>query len=247
MICAYTTVAQDVLVDTTGVFADTVNYFGEQTGDEITRASIDTTHVRERAFPEEKMEALRADTDLHYTQPPTVVESLWDRFKVWLARLLGKIINATYDTSWGNILGVVIIALVIAVIVYGLVRKDGFSFLFSSKRKVNAYAVLEENIHEMNFDQLLDEAIQQNDYRRAVRLLFLHALKLLSDRDLIHWQPGKTNHEYAAELDDHNKLKPGFDQLNYYFDYVWYGNFDATASLFERARKTFSAWREQLR
>ena len=54
--------------------------------------------------------------------------------------------------------------------------------------------------------------------------LFLYSLKLLSDKHHLDWRPGKTNHDYLDELGD-GELKTGFNELSFYFDYAWYGDF----------------------
>lgn len=225
--------------------ADTGAYYVEEDlSGKPSSGESDTINVEARAFAKENLERLHADSDLNYTQAPTVGESLLERFMNWLNRLFNEAMGRAFTTAWGKLL---LYALGLAVIVYVvmmLLRVDAFRMLFS-KPSVQQYQVLDENIHEMDFEALIREAIEQNDFRKAVRLLFLQSLKLLSDRALIHWQPGKTNHEYAAELND-KELKPGFNELNYYFDYVWYGNFSATHALFERAKNTFSNWRKKL-
>ena len=104
--------------------------------------------------------------------------------------------------------------------------------------------VLEENIHEVDFEKRINDALAKLEYREATRLLFLHALKILSDKDLIHWEPGKTNHDYINELES-EKLKPGFNDLNYFFEYAWYGHFDVNESVFTKAQNTFNNWRGQ--
>jgi hypothetical protein len=102
--------------------------------------------------------------------------------------------------------------------------------------------VLEEDIHSLDFEKLIREAVQQQQYRLAIRLLFLQALKLLADHHHIHWQPGKTNHDYLEELTD-DRLRSGFSELNFYFEYAWYGNFTISPKLFAKVAAVYENWK----
>lgn len=226
--------------------ADTVaGYEGDAYADDAANTRSDDAVIAKRTFDENAIETLKADPDLNYKEAPTVGESLWERLKKWLLELFFSIFDQVATTSWGRLLIYLIGLAAVVYVVMMLLRVNAFRMLFS-KPSATRYQVFEENIHEMDFDALVREALQQQDFRRAIRLRFLHALKLLSDRELIQWQPGKTNHDYATELNDQH-LKPGFNALNYYFDYVWYGNFGASRALFDQAQDTFSSWRLKLR
>jgi hypothetical protein len=73
-------------------------------------------------------------------------------------------------------------------------------------------------------------------------LIFLYSLKLLSDNQHINWQPGKTNHDYLAEIKT-EELKPGLSELSHYFDYAWYGGFPISTTQFNTVNTIFSSWR----
>ena len=115
-----------------------------------------------------------------------------------------------------------------------------------SKTSAVKYAVLEENIHEMDFDKLVQEALSKKEFRLAIRLTFLHGLKLLSDRQHIYWEPGKTNHDYLDELKA-PELKSDFAKLNYYFEWAWYGNFKVSQDTFNHVKDLFNHWKTKIR
>jgi hypothetical protein len=128
-----------------------------------------------------------------------------------------------------------------------ILRVNAFQIFYSGQGATTMrHGVLDENIHEMDFDQLIREATAQNDYRKAIRLLFLHALKILSDKHLVHWEQGKTNHDYLKELNV-DEVKTGFNQLNFYFEHAWYGNFAVSENTFVKVQDIFKDWRERLR
>jgi hypothetical protein len=68
---------------------------------------------------------------------------------------------------------------------------------------------------------------------------------MLSDKHLIHWQAGKTNHDYVEELKP-GELRTGLGELSFYFDYAWYGNFAINEQTFGRVENTFADWRKKI-
>jgi hypothetical protein len=69
---------------------------------------------------------------------------------------------------------------------------------------------------------------------------------MLADKRFIRWEQGKTNHDYLAELTQQD-LKTGFNELNYYFEYAWYGNFAVNHNLFLKVQDVFREWQNRMR
>jgi hypothetical protein len=179
-------------------------------------------------------------------QPPTVVETLWDRFKQWLGWLFASLFDTASTTGIGKILLYVLAVVVIIIVIMTLLRVNAFKVFYSGADQARQnYSVFHENIHEMDFDKLIQEAVEQNKLRHATRLVFLYALKILSDKHLIDFNPGKTNHDYVEELSS-PELKTGFNELSFYFDYAWYGNFSITEAQFNKIRMVFNEWRSKV-
>lgn len=206
---------------------------------------IDTTKVDLRPFSTATVDSLKADPDLSYTQPPTIAESLWDRFLSWISRILEALFEKTTTTDLGRFLMYTGLLIAIIILIMMLLRVNALQVFYSGAETKPTYQVFHENIHEMNFDELIREATEKREYRLATRLVFLHALKLLSDKHLIDFTPGKTNHDYVEELNP-GEVKTGLNELSFYFDYAWYGNFSISENQFQKIRHTFSYWREKI-
>jgi hypothetical protein len=210
-------------------------------------AANDTSYVDARSFGEATIDRLKADPDLNYQQPPTVAESLWDRIKYWLAVFFERLIEGATMSGIGRILMYTIGLIILVVLVLTLLKVNAFRVLYAgADRNTINHQVFHENIHEMDFEKLIREANEKGDFRQGTRLVLLYALKLLSDQHLITWEAGKTNHDYVAELSVH-ELKAGLNEISFYFDYAWYGNFTVTAEAFGKVQSTFQDWRRKLK
>lgn len=103
-----------------------------------------------------------------------------------------------------------------------------------------------EDINQMDFDDPIQEAINQGQFRRATRLLYLRSLKQLQNRSLIEWKREKTNHQYLREL-NRPDLQPLFREITFLFEYIWYGEFPVDRNHFNTAHATFLRFDQALR
>lgn len=238
----------DSILEGEYVTFDSISYDDEDGNSESVftfSADADSLQVEKKLFDKQKLQQLKADPDLDYKMPPTVAESLWDRFWAWVADMIDGMFDKAFNTNWGRIIVYVIGLILLIVLIMLILKVNAFKVFYSGEGSAQKYQVLDENIHEMDFDKLIQEAMEKQDYRRGIRLLFLYALKLLSDKNLIQWELGKTNHDYVRELGK-QELKSGLNELSYYFDYAWYGNFKVSRDTFIKVQSTFTNWKSQL-
>lgn len=203
--------------------------------------STDTLTVERRGFDKASVESFKNDPDFQYKQPPTIAESLWDRFLSWLNELIRSFFNGAFTTDWGRMISYVLGIAVLVIVIMAILKVDAFKVFYRAQgASPIRHEVLDENIHEIDFDKEIQHAMDQQDYRRGIRLLFLFALKILSDQHLITWEQGKTNHDYVNEVQE-EAMRNWLRQLSYYFDYAWYGNFVVSREMFERVNSVFSS------
>lgn len=174
-------------------------------------------------------------------------ESLLDKIKRKISQLLSKIFKdidpnkaANYTTNILRFFGIVIIGFLLFILVRYLMSKDG-NFLFGKKNrkiKITSHDI-EENIHEINFPERILQLEKQQDYRSAIRYHFLYSLKKLTDKNLINWNPEKTNRDYLRELKNKN-LQEDFRRVIYVYDYIWYGEFDAQEKEYQHYKTYFN-------
>jgi hypothetical protein len=206
----------------------------------------DTTHIVSKNFDEADIQKLKSDPDLNYKEAPTIAESLWDRFLSWINQFFSSLFKNATMTGVGRILMYTVGVIALIVIIMALLKVNAFRvFRGDGDKGQFKYNIFHENIHEMNFEKLIQEAVDKNDFRIATRLIFLFALKLLSEKHLIHWQAGKTNHDYVEEIKP-GELKTGLHELSFYFDYAWYGHFNINRDQYQKVYGLFTDWKTKL-
>lgn len=205
----------------------------------------DTAQVSHRQFDRAIIDSLKNNPDFDYKQPPTVAETLWDRFLRWLSEFWQSLFSNAVGTDIGRFFlygaGIILLSILIMM----LLKVNGFKVFYSGSDVGARSSFFEENIHEMDFEQLIKNATDQQDFRQATRLVLLFALKMLSDKQMIQWQAGKTNHDYVNELAA-GEIKTGLNELSFYFDYAWYGNFSINAQTYQRVENSFADWRQKI-
>lgn len=211
--------------------------------------AADTLSVR--YFNQEQLEELQQDRAYYYDRPPpnpSLLEKITLWINNWLQRNLGSNnVNALNDI-WRNYLRYILVLLIVGIALRHLLKTQIFQVFFKTPPK--AVHKLEnaaiENIAQINFEQLIGQALAQKDYRLAIRWYYLQILQELSHRSYIDWQPNKTNEDYQHEL----KKSPyyqDFQRLRWLFDYVWYGEFPIDTERFNEIEQQFRQLKKQLR
>jgi len=161
-----------------------------------------------------------------------------------------KILQALFGFFGGGGGTVLLWLLLIGVICFILWKlfADKGSFMFSREKKKMSEGEIareEEDISTTNWEALLNQAVNNNDLRLAVRYSYMWLLQLLQQRELIQYRIDKTNYEYASELSDTN-YKQSFRQISRQYEYAWYGDFVITPSAYAVYADQFNNVKKQL-
>lgn len=213
---------------------------------------IDSSKVAIKKIDEEAVNEYSKQRDFIYDDVTPAGLSWWDRFWMAVGRWFAKLFSGggkhLPNTGFLIFLKYAAIVLAVALIVFIVMKIFGLDLKFltgKSKTVDIPYEESLENIHEIDFEDHLENAINSGNYRLAVRLLYLKTLKHLTDRNLINWQPEKTNQTYVAELN--NELyKTEFAGLTLQFEYIWYGDFYIDKASFEPINESFNQFNKQL-
>jgi len=209
---------------------------------------FDTSKIQVNKFDAHALNKFKTDPDFNYNDDPDAGQpSLWSRFWAWVwNKLFGWMRRVPYS---GTIVKYLLIAIAITLILWVISKSIGIDpvgLWRGEAKKIDVpYSESLENIHEINFDSEIENAISQSNYRLAVRLLYLRCLKQLSDTQLIQWQINKTNNTYIDELTNPEQ-KQTFKQITHQFEYVWYGNFAIDKQAFGNIDVLFQNFKKQL-
>lgn len=164
---------------------------------------------------------------------------LTDIIRQWLAHILRRLLRNAADETIYSLTGWILIGLIvliIALVVYFIWKKHPSLFTREKKMPGLPYDVEEENIYGVDFEKELSEALASNDFRSAVRIIYLQTLRFLADKEWIDWRIFKTPTEYLYELKP-VVLRPAFRDFTNRFLQVRYGNYQATPELFAAMRE----------
>lgn len=147
-----------------------------------------------------------------------------------VARLLQKLFGSEFAEEYTELILIGLVVVLLLLVVWFLYRKRPELFMRLRRNRLD-YQIQEDTIYGVDFEQEIATALQQEDYRSAIRLLYLQTLKQLSDAERIDWQPYKTPTEYLYEVKAEG-IRASFRLLTTGFLRVRYGNFDASEPLF---------------
>ena len=220
---------------------------GLLTGNATVVNYVDTTNVVVKNFDTAHIAAYRANADFNYENTKPKGTGLF----AMLLFLLASFFDHADKVRMGNIslydvlfYGIMIFAAIMLVLQFFKVKINGLFTANSSN--IIGHQAFTENVHELDFDKLIQEAVGNSNFRLATRLHYLKMLKRLSDAGLINWQKNKTNFEYYYELKGEERRRQ-FYELTRLFESVWYGNFEITEAAFDENLKIFSGFLQTLR
>lgn len=198
----------------------------------------DSSNVIVRSMDSTKIKAYLKDKDFRYFEDPESTMTLWERLMEWLKRQFYKLTEYdSYYTAW-DIFIYILIALAVVAIVFGIYKSEIKGLFFSNKNKLNVSEHLED-IHSIDYEKMIEEAIANKNYRYAIRLNYLRSLKKLSDKEIIYWKVEKTNREFLREI-KLNSLKSKFEKITTDFESIWYGGFEIDHSAYMHLQNYYS-------
>ena len=95
-----------------------------------------------------------------------------------------------------------------------------------------------EDIEVIDAEYGLENALNAENYRDAVRMLFIKLLQLLVEEGSLIWKPEKTNRDYLREMNSHAKVNH-FSNLVMAYERIWYGRSPIDRPFFDFLREDF--------
>jgi len=115
-----------------------------------------------------------------------------------------------------------------------------------NKKVVTKLVYEEDDIEKTDIEALLQNAIDEDNKRLAIRYYYLLVLKKLTEKGIIIYDKDKTNADYLYEIND--KLqKNEFSYLAYIYTYIWYGKFTINNDDFLTVSKKYTNFMKTIR
>lgn len=191
----------------------------------IKNIKYDSSDINIRSVDSSKIKSYLREKDFSYFEDPEFTMTLWEGLKDWISKQFAKLLDLDSEGTAWEVFQYILIAFAFIVIIFGLYKSELKGLFFSNpKNRVKSSEVIED-IHSINFEELIEAAIKNKNYRYAIRLNYLRTLKILSDKEIINWKIDKTNRDYFSEIKQ-STLKIKFENITLDFESIWYGGIE---------------------
>jgi len=222
--------------------------FSQQEKDSIIIPFDENQVLETRDFGGDLTEKYNGD-EFDYSSQEGEAQNLLKRFLNWFFNWIDKSFGINIPPYTMKIIEWLIYILMGCLIVYLFIRffsGENFSAVFTKKAtSILDINLSEDHIENVDLDTLIKSALDEKDYRLAVRYQYLRILKILSQKGLIDWNYEKTNSDYQREIEgDH--LKSGFKDVSYLYDYIWYGEQEIDGLKYETVESRFTTLKNSI-
>ncbi|MBO9618657.1 MAG: hypothetical protein J7539_06420 [Niabella sp.] len=232
-----TTVVDTVMVDQTAAAEDNTDY-KSATADKRSFNTIGNyaqQQVIVKNIPEDFVKQLQNDPAFGYV-------------KTGLGKKTEeKSSGRSYHLGWLSLIPYIAIVIFILLLIWYL---SSNKFIFFKKKSTavaaGPAADADKDIFSINYAVELRKALEQGNYRLAIRLQYLELLKILSEKQLIHFKPDKTNFDYLLQLRSSGYYDDFFAATRNY-EYSWYGLFDITEPLYQKINNPFLQLKQKIK
>ena len=214
---------------------------------------LDTSKINVHVFSAAALDKYKNNPDFDYREADAKTGlNWWQRFWNWFWELIAKLFGNNQPASVPSFsfLKYIIEAAAVVLLIFIIIKLAGLNISNIFNRDATEiqvpYSESLENIHQITFDEEIEKALSQRNYRLAIRLLYLSTLKQLNDAHLIQWQLEKTNSTYLNELRDATQ-RQSFGILTRQFEYVWYGDFPVDGQSFQNINTLFHDFKMMLK
>lgn len=219
-----------------------------------TAVQYDTARLDVQEVSEEDLQKYQNDPKFDYE----IIESnptRWDDFKTWVGNLFQRLFELIFGVeeavgmlaAFLRILPYLLLALLLFLLIRFFLNVNASAT--SGKHRGEAFVGLSEEEHIIKNEDiqlLIQKALEDKNYRLAIRYSYLYILQLMSDKELIDWQMQKTNHDYLAEIKKPD-LQKSFSKITRIYDYIWYGDFAIDEVKYQKAEAAFSQLQKLLK
>jgi len=165
-------------------------------------------------------------------------------------RWLNDILIWLTDNIFQNVSSEIILTILIAILLtifFLQVSNVSFNSFFRKKSQTLPDILHSETalISWADYNALIANALNNSDFRLALRFQFLRLLFAMNERKIVSLSDEKTNYDYLKEISNH-EIKKDFEPLVYSYEYVWYGEYELDQPMYNSLNTSFSKFEKAL-
>jgi len=199
-------------------------------------SASDSSQVVVRQPDSKFIDSYRSQKEFNYALPPletNFLKQFWE-YLLRKYRILADITDAI-PLIYKILMGGMIIFFLFVV-----VTKTRFYKIFYSDKEIESpdYKFSGNDDQSIDFDEAIRLQMAQQQYRLAIRLLYLKVIGQLRVKEMIHYSKEKTNVDYLHDLTS-DDLKLRFTTTTSIYNHVWYGDVEIAEDQFVKFEKRF--------
>jgi len=197
-----------------------------------------TKEIKERAINDSVIRKIKMDDAFWYANSKPVRIKPSEGMPLWI-----KFVSQ----SWFRLLIWLVIAGGFTAVLIWYLASLNINLFKKTAKPLAAFSTPEEaeDIYHVDYDSEIAKAIQQQNYRLAIRLHYLQLLKSLSQQNIIQYSAGSTNADYIQQLSATHYYKDFF-RLTRHFEYILYGQMKISPVAFAAVQHDFETFKQQL-
>lgn len=157
------------------------------------------------------------------------------RLQTWLKWFFSKLFGNRVSYSFSKVLPYLIIVLVLVLIALKFTGLSLSQLMKPSLVKIGDTGFYNDNesIQKANFNVLINKALEENNYRIAIRYSYLLLLQQLHQKGLIQWEKQKSNFDYLLATKKQSFYNE-FCDITQVYESAWYGETPWTMQEYEQ-------------
>lgn len=201
-------------------------------------------------FQEQDLKSFKEDPEFDYSE--TVEDNWWTRFKRYVELQWHRFQDWIFGDYEAEGILLFLLKTLPYLLIFGILffalwlfykLNPGGSLLSETPSGKAFFSEEEEIIQSRDIEKLIKNAISESNFRLAVRYQFLLVLQRLSEKEMVNYDPSKTNNEYISEIQK-GEIQDKFRRLARIYDFIWYGNFNTSENDYSQTEKKFQEMQE---
>ncbi|MBL0144488.1 MAG: hypothetical protein IPP48_00650 [Chitinophagaceae bacterium] len=225
----------------------------EYTTKQYEQSGIDTSlYFRELTTSADTINAIKKDKAFGYINNlDSLLRDEQDKNKKNKPKVQRPKANLSWLDSFFNsgILKIILWTLAICFVLFILYKlfltKGIFQRNYTKDNAIATVEAEEEISLDTDFDAMIKNALQSNNYRLALRYQYLKSLHNLAGKNIVQMAADKTNYQYVHEIGNAD-WRNTFASLTLNYEYVWYGEFEIDNVLYEKLASLYKNFNETI-